>query len=68
MRIRILTCVVFLCSLAAFGQNSTPDLTRQPALYVVPYAHLDTQWRWDYKKTPVIAYNPLEGTREAFVD
>jgi len=24
-----------------------PDITRQPTLYVVPYAHLDTQWRWE---------------------
>jgi len=23
-----------------------PDVTKQPTLYVVPYAHLDTQWRW----------------------
>src|ERR1051326_7159681 len=25
-----------------------PDLTKQPTLYVVAYAHLDTQWRWEY--------------------
>jgi alpha-mannosidase len=25
-----------------------PDITKQPTLYVVPYAHLDTQWRWEY--------------------
>ncbi len=25
-----------------------PDLTKQPTLYVVSYAHLDTQWRWEY--------------------
>ena len=25
-----------------------PDLTTQPTLYVVGYAHLDTQWRWEY--------------------
>ncbi len=24
------------------------DLTRQPTLYLVGYAHLDTQWRWEY--------------------
>ncbi|HVI09728.1 MAG TPA: hypothetical protein VND65_15675, partial [Candidatus Binatia bacterium] len=24
------------------------DLTHQPALYVVGYAHLDTEWRWEY--------------------
>ena len=25
-----------------------PDLTKQPALYVIGYAHLDTEWRWEY--------------------
>ena len=29
---------------------SAPDLTR-PTLYVVPYAHLDTQWHWDFPQT-----------------
>ena len=24
------------------------DLTKEPTLYVVGYAHLDTQWRWEY--------------------
>ena len=28
-----------------------PDITKQPTLYVVPYAHLDTQWRWDFQQT-----------------
>ncbi|HEU4870359.1 MAG TPA: glycoside hydrolase family 38 C-terminal domain-containing protein [Pyrinomonadaceae bacterium] len=32
--------------------KSTPrpsrDLAQQPTLYVVGYAHLDTQWRWEY--------------------
>ena len=28
--------------------NSKPDLNKQPTLYVVAYAHLDTQWRWEY--------------------
>lgn len=27
-----------------------PDITKQPTLYVVPYAHLDTQWRWDFQQ------------------
>jgi alpha-mannosidase len=27
-----------------------PDLTR-PTLYVVPYAHLDTQWHWEFPQT-----------------
>lgn len=30
---------------------TAPDITRQPTLYVVPYAHLDTQWRWDMQQT-----------------
>jgi len=29
----------------------SPDLTKQPTLYVVAYAHLDTEWRWDYVTT-----------------
>jgi alpha-mannosidase len=28
-----------------------PDITKTPTLYVVPYAHLDTQWRWDFQQT-----------------
>lgn len=27
------------------------DLTRQPTLYVIGYAHLDTEWRWEYPQT-----------------
>jgi alpha-mannosidase len=27
------------------------DLTRGATLFVVPYAHLDTEWRWDYVTT-----------------
>ena len=29
----------------------TPDITRDPTLFVVPYAHLDTQWRWNFPQT-----------------
>lgn len=28
-----------------------PDITKQSTLYVVPYAHLDTQWRWEFPQT-----------------
>jgi alpha-mannosidase len=28
--------------------NEKPDLGKQPTLYVVGYAHLDTEWRWEY--------------------
>lgn len=31
--------------------SSAVELTTQPTLFVVPYAHLDTQWRWDYPTT-----------------
>src|SRR6059036_865072 len=30
---------------------TSPDLTKQSTLYVVGYAHLDTQWRWEYPRT-----------------
>jgi len=39
---------------AVQGQKPKPeslDLTKQPTLYVVGYAHLDTEWRWDYVTT-----------------
>lgn len=29
-------------------QKGTPDLSKEPTLYVVGYAHLDTEWRWEY--------------------
>ena len=34
----------------AAGAQATdsPDLSKQPTLYVVGYAHLDTEWRWEY--------------------
>ena len=28
-----------------------PDLKKNPTLYVVGYAHLDTEWNWDYTAT-----------------
>lgn len=36
---------------AQTAQTGRPDLTKQPTLYVVPYAHLDTEWRWEYPQT-----------------
>ncbi len=34
-------------------QKETPkyDLSSKPVLYTVGYAHLDTEWRWDYPET-----------------
>src|SRR3984957_19876481 len=39
--------LVFLNS--ALAQTAEkPDLSKQQTLYVVGYAHLDTEWRWEY--------------------
>ncbi len=35
-------------SRAGAQSTSKPDLDKQPTLYVVGYAHLDTEWRWEY--------------------
>ena len=41
--------LVFAATANAQGKPpSGPDLTKQPTLYVVGYAHLDTEWRWEY--------------------
>src|SRR3712207_8298289 len=38
-----------VCALALSASGQTaPDLSKEPTLYVVGYAHLDTQWRWEY--------------------
>src|SRR5215204_1765191 len=41
----LLLCLVLFQSASA---QTRPDLTKEPTLYVVGYAHLDTQWRWEY--------------------
>ena len=41
-----LSCLMLLT--AASAQTEKPDLSKQPTLYVVGYAHLDTEWRWEY--------------------
>ena len=39
-------------ALSARAQTpSAPDITREPTLYLVPYAHLDTQWRWEFPQS-----------------
>ncbi|KAA6463177.1 alpha-mannosidase [Acidobacteria bacterium AB60] len=48
---RRLCALVFLASLvclASAQEASKPDLSKDPTLYVVGYAHLDTEWRWEY--------------------
>ena len=40
-----------VASFAALGwaqESPKPDLSKDPTLYVVGYAHLDTEWRWEY--------------------
>jgi alpha-mannosidase len=41
-------CVTALPWMANAQVQDKPDLSRQPTLYVVGYAHLDTEWRWEY--------------------
>jgi alpha-mannosidase len=35
-------------AVAQSNQVGATDLSKQPTLYVVGYAHLDTEWRWEY--------------------
>jgi alpha-mannosidase len=46
----LLASQVLLCGLSAQTMQA-PDITKDPTLYVVPYAHLDTQWRWEMPQT-----------------
>jgi alpha-mannosidase len=47
-----LIAAAFLLPLSANAQTmKAPDITKTPTLYVVPYAHLDTQWRWEMPQT-----------------
>src|ERR1700691_3556221 len=44
-----LACLILKSSGTGNAQtNDKPDLSKQPTLYVVGYAHLDTEWRWEY--------------------
>jgi len=43
-------CLATFASVQAQTMQA-PDITRQPTLYVVPYAHLDTQWRWEFPQS-----------------
>ncbi len=41
--------LILASSSIVFAQPAQkPDLTKQPTLYAVGYAHLDTEWRWEY--------------------
>ncbi|MDT7605300.1 MAG: alpha-mannosidase, partial [Acidobacteriota bacterium] len=43
--------LILNCTFAQTVAPPLPDLTREPTLYVVGYAHLDTEWRWEYPQT-----------------
>ncbi|HNW72452.1 MAG: glycoside hydrolase family 38 C-terminal domain-containing protein [Bacteroidales bacterium] len=50
-------------------KNSQPryDLSKDPVLYTVGYAHLDTEWRWDYDETiNVFLKNTLDDNFQRF--
>jgi alpha-mannosidase len=42
-----LSALLFLPNVIAQTADKA-DLSKQPTLYVVGYAHLDTEWRWEY--------------------
>lgn len=54
MRYRWTAIPASLLMLLMFPNNAnaqkkeSPDLSKDPTLYVVGYAHLDTEWRWEY--------------------
>ena len=55
---KVPTCTLVLATWALIAPGPTssqtmkaPDITKTPTLYVVPYAHLDTQWRWEMPQT-----------------
>jgi alpha-mannosidase len=48
-RVCTLLITALLLRVALYAQSaSKPDLSKDPTLYVVGYAHLDTEWRWEY--------------------
>jgi alpha-mannosidase len=56
-----LACLILLCGARAQTAEK-PDLSKQPILYVVGYAHLDTEWRWEY---PQVINEYIRKTMEA---
>ncbi len=44
----LLAATAFVAAAQTESKAAAPDLLKQPTLYVVGYAHLDTEWRWEY--------------------
>ena len=47
----LIPAALFLALVSSGQTPKAPDITKDPTLYVVPYAHLDTQWRWEMPQT-----------------
>ena len=54
-KLAAVAAIALVCLRAVTAAQSNPaseptaiDLTKQPTLYIVGYAHLDTEWRWEY--------------------
>ncbi|HJT26050.1 MAG TPA: glycoside hydrolase family 38 C-terminal domain-containing protein [Pyrinomonadaceae bacterium] len=47
---RALTKLLAVLLASSLTVSAQTDLTKDPTLYVVAYAHLDTQWRWEYPR------------------
>lgn len=60
----VCTLVALIAATLGVGraqETEKPNLTKQPTLYVVGYAHLDTEWRWEY---PQVIDEYLKNTME----
>jgi alpha-mannosidase len=53
--VKLLFSILSICLILSGGASAqsakAPDLSKEPTLYVIPYAHLDTQWNWEYPTT-----------------
>ena len=47
---RALTKLLAVLLASSLLVSAQTDLSKEPTLYVVAYAHLDTQWRWEYPR------------------
>lgn len=47
-KLNLLLFVLSIVGAVSGAVISKPDITRDKTLYAIGYAHLDTQWRWDY--------------------
>lgn len=47
----LVTLLAAAGSLTAQTSSRRYDISREPVFYTVGYAHLDTEWRWDYETT-----------------